>query len=63
LTYDVVKAEAQKLVKINEFTDKAGFYKAREIITSYNVSKLEDVSKENYSEIVAQFRKAVSEWK
>ncbi len=63
LTHEVVMEEAQKLVSINEHTDKAGFHKAREIIIGYGVTKLEDVPKENYPVIVEQFRKAVSEWK
>ncbi len=63
LTYEVVKAEAEKLVKIDEFTEKRGFAKAREIIMGYGVSRFEDVPKENYPAIIEQFRKAVSEWK
>ena len=63
LTYEVVKVEAEKLVKIDEFTEKRGFAKAREIIIGYKVTKLEEVPKENYPVIIEQFRKAVSEWK
>ncbi len=63
LTYDSVRVEAQKLVSKDEHTEQKGFAKAREIIIGYGVTKLEEVAKENYSEIVSKFRKALSEWK
>ncbi len=63
LTYDIVKGEAQKLVQLDEHTEQKGFARAREIIIGYNVAELKDVPKENYPEIVAQFRKAILEWK
>ena len=63
LTYEVVKTEAQKLVKLDEHEGQKGFAKAKEIILGYNVARLEDVPKENYPEIIAQFRKAAKEWK
>ena len=63
LTYEVVKTEAQNLVKLDEHEGQKGFAKAKEIIIGYNVARLEDVPKENYPEIIAQFRKAAKEWK
>ena len=63
LTYDTVKAEANTLVTKDEHGAQLGFAKAREIIIGYGVTKLEEVGKEHYSEIVAKFRKAINEWK
>ena len=63
LTYEVVKTEAQNLVKLDEHEGQKGFAKAKEIIIGYNVARLEDVPKENYPEIIAQFRKVIKEWK
>ncbi len=62
-TYDGVKAEMQELVSKDEFTDQFGFAKAREIVLSYGVGRLEDVPRENYPELVTKVRKAISEWK
>lgn len=63
LTYEVVMEEANKLVSIDQFGEKRGFGEAKKIILSYGVAKLEDVPKEYYSEIIANFRGAVKAWK
>ncbi|KKL22600.1 hypothetical protein LCGC14_2433830 [marine sediment metagenome] len=63
LNYDTVKAEANTLVTKDEHGAQLGFAKAREIIIGYGVTKLEEVGKEFYPEIVAKFRKALNEWK
>ncbi len=63
LTYDAVKAEADKLVKIDEQGAQLGFAKAREIIIGYGVTRLQEVEKRFYPEVVVKFRKALQEWK
>ncbi len=63
LDYNYVKAEANKLVKIDEHGEQKGFLKAEEIVLSYGVDKLNNLGNKFYPEIVEKFRKAVNEWK
>lgn len=62
LTFEIVKDEAQLLCNYDK-ENKGGFYVARGIITKYGVQKLENLDPAQYPAIVAEFRKAVKEWK
>ncbi len=64
LNFDTVKKEAQLLCNIDKETTKSGFHKAKEIISSYGIGKLEDLAPTLYDEIVEKFREAVKDgWK
>ncbi len=63
LNFDTVKAEAQLLCNIEKETTKAGFHKAKAIISSFAVGKLQDLKPEFYEDIVNQFRTEVKNWK
>ncbi len=63
LNFDTVKAEAQLLCNIEKETTKAGFHKAKAIISSFGVGKLQDLKTEFYEDIVSQFRTEVKNWK
>ena len=63
LTFETIKAEAQLLCNIEKETTKAGFHKAKAIISTFGVGKLSDLKPEFYEDIVGQFRTEVKNWK
>lgn len=62
-TFDAVKKQAQLLCNVEKETTKAGFHRAKAIIASYNVGKLEYLDPKYYDEIVTEFRTEVKNWK
>ncbi len=63
LDFKTVQAEAQLLCNIEKETTKAGFHRAKAIISSFGVGKIAELDPSKYDEIVGQFRGAVKTWR
>lgn len=63
LDFKTVQAEAQLLCNIEKETTKAGFHKAKAIITSFGIGKIAELDPSKYVDIVNKFREAVKNWK
>lgn len=63
IEFKTVQAEAQLLCNIEKETTKAGFHKAKAIISSFGVGKIAELAPKFYADIINQFRTEVKNWK